>query len=814
MVCVLGGIYLDIEKSIILIVSDSLKVGEMLNQIFDINEAMEVITLDINSLLKDGNRINPSLIILDEDNIESHRCKLKYINESRKLSQADIMMVLKQEQTGFLKEFIDNGVRECIIYPFTSEELYLRVENIFQYGHIRRNSSKNVAMLKSLMNNIPFMTWFKDTESKYLNVNKKFEEFAGISEIAIIGKGDQYIWNGKISTKCEENDRRVIEEGKQIVFDEAIPGVEGERQFRIYKSPIIDEYENISGTIGIARDITEIINKEAEMDIILDNIPFGVCLKDENGIILNVNSKLLGYYGIKKEDIIGKDGSSVLNRESYELLKEEDNEIIRSKTGRIFERKLNINGEDRIMEVHKEPIIDIFNSIIGIVVLIRDVTDTKNYQDNIRKLAYIDPLTGLDNRRSLYEYISEELETKNTDLTILLIDLDNFKELNDNLGHYYGDEALVEISKRIKEVCREAFVARSGGDEFIIIKEKIWDREVLTEKINQLLQVVNGDLIHGEGKTNQISASIGVVEGNSQKNKIENLLTKGNLALYKAKENGKNQFVLYTEDLEIERTFNLEIERDLKNCIKNQEVMVYYQPQYGKDNTTGGAVLIGFEALFRWNNNKYKHMPVIDIIRTIEKCNIMNIIDEYVIVESFKFAKKINEGRNEKLVVSINISALQIMEDNFLEHFIELINQVEVSPEIIGVEITETVLIENIDKNINKIIALKNMGIKVALDDFGTGYSSLSYLVKLPLSHVKIDKSFIRNMKNGNEYIKLIGLIIEAAHSLRLKVVAEGVEKYEELAILDEMGIDFIQGYLFSRPLPQEAAEKLALQQQ
>lgn len=810
---VLGGIYLDIRKSIILIVSDSLKVSEMINQIFHMNKDTEVITLDSNSLLRDGDRVNPSLIILDEDNIESHRCNLKHINDSRKLSQADVMIVLKQEQKAFLKEFIENGVRECLIYPFTSEELYLRVKNISQYGHTRTNWIKNTAMIKALMNNIPYMTWVKDTDSKYVSVNKKFEEFVGTSEITIIGKGDQFIWDGKISTKCEENDRRVIEEGKQIVFEEAIPGVEGERQLCIYKSPIIDEYENISGTIGIAKDITEIKNKEAEMDIILDNIPFGVCLKDEKGIILNMNSKLLEYYGIKKEDIVGKDVSSVLNIESYEIL-EEDNEIIRSKTGRIFERKLNINGEDRIMEVHKEPIKDIFNRIIGIVVLIRDITDIKNYQDNIRKLAYIDSLTGLDNRRSLYEYISQELEIKNTDLTIMLIDLDNFKELNDNLGHYYGDEALVEISKRIKKVCREAFVARSGGDEFIIIKEKIWDKEVLTAKINQLLQVVNGDLIHGEGKINQISASIGVVEGNSQKNKIENLLTKGNLALYKAKENGKNQFVLYTEDLEIERTFNFEIERDLKNCIKNQEVMVYYQPQYGKNNTTGGAVLIGFEALFRWNNNKYKHMPVIDIIRIIEKCNIMNIIDEYVIVESFKFAKKINEGRKEKLVVSINISALQIMEDNFLEHFIKLINQVEVSPEIIGVEITETVLIENIDKNISKIIALKDMGIKVALDDFGTGYSSLNYLVNLPLSHVKIDKSFIRNMKNGNEYIKLIGLIIEASHSLGLKVVAEGVEKYEELDVLDEMGIDFIQGYLFSRPIPQEAAEKLALQQQ
>ena len=203
-------------------------------------------------------------------------------------------------------------------------------------------------------------------------------------------------------------------------------------------------------------------------------------------------------------------------------------------------------------------------------------------------------------------------------------------------------------------------------------------------------------------------------------------------------------------------------------------------------------------------------MPIIDIIRTIEKLKIMDMIDEYVMLEAFKFAKKINKGREKKIVVSINISAIEIMEEDFVSKVKRLIEEVGVSPEIIGVEITETVLIENLDDNILKIKALKELGMKVALDDFGTGYSSLNYLVKLPLSHVKIDKSFISNMSKGSEYIKLIGLIIEVTHSLGLKVIAEGVETYDELAILDGMGIDFIQGYLFSKPLPQDEAEILA----
>ena len=209
------------------------------------------------------------------------------------------------------------------------------------------------------------------------------------------------------------------------------------------------------------------------------------------------------------------------------------------------------------------------------------------------------------------------------------------------------------------------------------------------------------------------------------------------------------------------------------------------------------------------NNPKYHHTPVIDIIKTIEKFQIMDYVGDYILKEAFKFAKEVNLKSKKDIVVSVNISALQIMGKMFVNKFKALLDEVGVDPKYIGIEITETVLLENIDENIVKIQELKDIGINVAIDDFGTGYSSLNYLVKLPISKLKIDKSFIDDINDSNEYKKLVNLIIEIAHSLSLEVVAEGVEDVNQLDILKNMDVNIFQGYLFSRPILKEEALQL-----
>lgn len=220
---------------------------------------------------------------------------------------------------------------------------------------------------------------------------------------------------------------------------------------------------------------------------------------------------------------------------------------------------------------------------------------------------------------------------------------------------------------------------------------------------------------------------------------------------------------------------------------------------------------MGLEALLRWNNDKYRKIPIVDIINIMEKSILIDEIGKFIIKSAFSFSKKINENRTKKVIVSVNISAVQIMKHNFVRTIKKIIVETGVNPTDIGIEITETVLLQNIGENILKIKELKDIGIKISLDDFGTGYSSFSYLVKIPLSNIKIDKSFILGMKDSEEYRTLVKLCIDTAHALNLKVIAEGVERVEDLILLKSMKADYIQGYLFSKPLPQSIVEATVL---
>jgi diguanylate cyclase (GGDEF)-like protein/PAS domain S-box-containing protein len=591
-------------------------------------------------------------------------------------------------------------------------------------------------------------------------------------------------------------------ERKQLIFDEIIPGKKGYKQFNIYKVPVVDGRDNILGTMGIARDITDLKNKDVKFDILLENMPFAVFTKNRKGEIIQSNSTFykltnineMSHLILREEDFLGK--------EYCESIAIEDKDVIYNKNNINLVRSLRTSLGERILEVFKSPIIDISGEVIGIICTMRDVTEVKSQEARIKRMAYTDSLTGLANRRGLYNYVETNLTSKDADATIMFMDLDNFKYLNDNYGHQHGDEILIEFGEDLQRICECGFVSRIGGDEFVIVWEGKMGRETATEIAEKILNLLNGKKM----KFSKLSASIGIVTGNTGEETIDNFLTKGDLALYKAKDQGKNQYVFYNRDLDKKRCLNEEIEQDLRNALDREELELYYQPQYTCSNE-----LIGLEALLRWNNDKYRKVPIIEIINIMEKSVLIDEIGKFITRSAFSFAKKINENREDKIIVSVNISAIQIMKHNFVRSMKKIISEIDVDPSCVGIEITETVLLQNINENILKIKELKDIGVKISLDDFGTGYSSFSYLVKIPLTNIKIDKSFIWGMKDSEEYRTLVKLCIDTAHALNLKVVAEGVETTEDLCLLKYMKADYIQGYLFSRPLPKKEIEEMIL---
>ncbi|MGM9986114.1 MAG: EAL domain-containing protein [Bacillaceae bacterium] len=677
----------------------------------------------------------------------------------------------------------------------SDEELVMRIKKQLSLLAMHKDLKEKTMQFEVLLNNTPYMAWFKDKDSNYIMVNNDFMEHSGKTLEQIYGQGDHYVWDGKIGEKCREYDLLVMNERKKVVFDQTIPGKKGYRQFNVYKAPVINEDEDVIGTVGIARDITDLRNKDTKFQILMEHIPFATWVLDQDGICLDVNSKLASHYNLTPEQIIGKKIDILFSGKKLMEMEAEDKKVMESKEHLTYESVDILNGEEYIFEVHKNPIVDISGEVIGIVGLAKDITTFKKAEQEIRKHAYTDSLTQLENRRGLYQFLEDKIGK--TEIHILFIDLDDFKQVNDICGHHFGDEVLKDIAIRLKCVCQDGFIARIGGDEFIVVFEGLYPKKQLENLAKQIIRAVEQLIEENEYKYH-ISASIGIVSCGLGDTNIDQLLIKGDMALYRAKERGKNQFVFYTKGLENERLLRINIERDLHYAIEKKQIKLHYQPLYFKNGN-----LKGFESLFRWENEKYKDVSVGKIIDVMEKSALMNEIGNEIMRQAFSFAKQINQHRDKKdfLVVTINISAVQIMKDTFVEGIKRIIEEVGVCPSCIGIEITETILLEDIEQGIEKLHALESLGMTILLDDFGTGYSSFSYLAHLPLSIIKIDRSFVSGMDKSKEYNRFIKLIIDAAHSVEMVVVAEGVETEKQLQMLKKMQVDCIQGYYYSKPL-------------
>ena len=658
---------------------------------------------------------------------------------------------------------------------------------------------------KILLDTIPSMAWFTDIDGNYVDVNKEFMIHSGKTIEDIYGKNHKYVRENKTGNECVQNDHEVLKNKDSMVFEEIVPGQRGYRRFDIYRSPVIDENGNVIGISSVANDVTGIKNRDTQFQTLIENIPFMVWLVDIEGNYISANSMFAKEIKTTVQQLMGRNLSEFYDEDTTKEIFNEDRLVISSKKATTFKKNANLSNQERIVEVHKTPVFDIANEVVGVVGVLADITDIENNKNEIRRLAYTDAQTGLYNRRGLFELVNNR--EKGSYGVTMLIDIDNFKYINDTYGHYKGDEIIEKVAKKLQEICPKDLLFRFGGDEFIIISPYHMEIEEIKEKAQDILNNIYGIEINLE-KNEKINVSIGITRcsGISQCNKKEvrcDLISMADIALYKAKEYGKNRYVIYTEDLEEERNLKLNMERALKNAVENDEVNLFYQPQYTKEGK-----LIGFEALFRWKNKNYSHIPTIDIIKLMEKKHLVIHIGKEIIRKACLFAKKINENKENKIIVSMNVSTIQIMDDNFIEDIKMIIKETQVCTSCIGMEITETVVLDDIDNNSQKIKTLKELGIKISLDDFGTGYSSLNYLVKLPISVVKIDRSFVVDMENSEEYINLIKLIIDISHLQKLEILAEGVEDEKQLSALKAMGVDYIQGYYYSKPLEEQDALK------
>jgi len=431
----------------------------------------------------------------------------------------------------------------------------------------------------------------------------------------------------------------------------------------------------------------------------------------------------------------------------------------------------------------------------------------KKEQRDLYKLSTKDTLTGLYNRLSLYDKIAELIsknkrETKH--FSVLFIDLDNFKDINDLMGHDTGDEILKHIAKIILKSVRENdFVARIGGDEFVVLLSDFENNLQIVEVAQRILDKISKPIINNM-ETFYLSASIGIVLYPKNGNTATELIKNADIAMYKAKKLGKNQFYFFTKKLNNALQEKVAIQNRLKNALKNDHFKLYYQP---KVDIKSGKI-VSCEALIRWIDPEIGIISPDKFIPLSEENGFIIPLGEWILKEGVNQVKAWKNTKLKEIKVSVNVSAYQFNDVNFYDKVKNVTSSID--RDRFDLEITESVFLKKSTKNIETIKKLKDLGLSISLDDFGTGYSSLSYLRQIPINTIKIDKSFIDayHEENGKSFIRLI---VELGKTLGLNTVAEGVETKEQYEFLKNIGCDRYQGYLCSRPLPAEEFEEFLI---
>jgi len=431
----------------------------------------------------------------------------------------------------------------------------------------------------------------------------------------------------------------------------------------------------------------------------------------------------------------------------------------------------------------------------------REIAQRAAIQKDLARLESTDTLTGLANRRFFMEDLSHTLNIADRQMrqvALIMLDLDRFQTLNDSLGHQFGDELLIKVSERLNRLSNERIlVAYSGGDEFMLCQQQVDDIDDIIHLLGQIKQCF--DLpFDVQGQSHSITATVGVAVYPQSGLDADTLLRNADVALYRAKEQGRNTYQFYTEGMQDREVMRLELDKDLSQALANNEFVLYYQPQLNLDNGEIQSV----EALIRWQHPRRGLLPPVEFIPLAEESGRITDIGRWVVMAACRQLAKWQGTPQEGLCIAVNLSGRELDDEGLVDHIREALAAENVPADRLEVELTEEIFIQNIEHNLNQLSRLHQLGVRLAIDDFGVGYSSLGYLRDFPVDLLKIDRSFITDVTERHDDAVITRAVINLAHNLGIQVVAEGVETEDQLSFLKNHRCNFAQGYLISRPIP------------
>ena len=551
----------------------------------------------------------------------------------------------------------------------------------------------------------------------------------------------------------------------------------------------------------------QVAAQKAHLQTIFKSLKELIWFKDLNGTYLTCNPMFERFVGLSEAEIVGKTDEAISNQDNTEFLSVLQRHAPDSKHPKVREEWLQCgsDGKKYLLEISITPVHDA-SKLIGVLGLGRDITEKRLAENRITNLAYFDTLTGLPNRTLVRERIEQAMQASTEDHrfgALLLIDLDHFKMLNDTLGHEMGDRLLKQVARRLTPCVRHSdTVARIGGDEFVVVLTQLSTDaaqaclQAQEVGFNILASLNQPYVIHEQ--SHRSTPSIGATLFQGHETSLDNLLRQAELAMYKTKETGRNSLQFFDPSLENAVMERVQIEADLRIALLEKQFQLHYQAQANK---SGG--LKGCEVLLRWCHPKRGFLPPMDFIPIAETTRLILPIGLWVLEQACdQLAQWARDPQLAHLTLSVNVSALQFIQPDFLDHVVSLLALTGAQPSQLKLELTESLLVANVEDIIAKMHLLKAQGIGLSLDDFGTGYSSLTYLKRMPLEQLKIDRSFVNDMLTSPNDASIVNTIINLSKNLGLNVIAEGVENEAQRDFLNQAGCPDYQGYFYSRPLP------------
>lgn len=678
---------------------------------------------------------------------------------------------------------------------------------------------EQLAFVQQLIEAVPQPIFFKDAQGRYLGVNRAWERFFGIPRERFVGKSvfELYPDDPELAAKHHAKDQALFSNPGSQSYEAAIEAAQGGMRQTIYNKATFSGADgSVAGLIGTITDVTGLKEAEAALRVSetrfrdLTELSSDWYWEQDGNLRFTHTSSQRGEYDPDTEEYVGKTRWDIpivgVSEEQWRAHKQLL-EARRAFLDFVYQRH-DIHGKTHTISVSGRPIFDEQGAFTGYRGIGRDITQQRLAEEKIRHMAHHDALTQLPNRALLHDRLGRAIaqaQRNSTALALLFIDLDHFKTINDSLGHPIGDRLLQEVAARLLGCTRAAdTVARIGGDEFVVLLGDL-DRPEAARLVAQKVIDALSAPVALDDHALQITPSIGICTYPDDGGDVDTLMRNADTAMYHAKQVGRNNFQFFTQAMNDAAQQRLRLERDLRQAVERGEFSLHYQPQV--DMRSGG--IVGFEALVRWRHPERGMVAPSEFIPVAEETGLIEPIGKWVLQEACARGRAWQQTGNPGLLVAINCSAKQFQHEGFVATVARILAESGVPAQQLELEITESILIHHSEEVNARFQELEKMGVRLSIDDFGTGYSSLSYLKRLAIHQLKIDQSFVRDIGSDPDDVAIVNAIIAIAHSLKLNVVAEGVETAEQLAFLRSAGCDTAQGYFFSKPLPAEEFERL-----